>query len=187
MEGARVVHRHGLSATSVRDIATAAGVPLGSFSNHFPSKDAFGLEVLERYRSRSEAEARETLLNNQLRPLDRLYSYINSTHEFLSQNQMRDGCLCGNISAEANEHSDEIVDRVVRAFADDERSIAYCLRAAVEAGELPPETDVEDLAGFVLSSLQGAFLVAKVRRSPEPVNRFKRVLYAWLGAAGSES
>ncbi len=59
IEGGRVVHRHGLSATSVRDIATAAGVPLGSFSNHFPSKGAFGLEVLERYRTRSEAEVRE--------------------------------------------------------------------------------------------------------------------------------
>lgn len=100
---------------------------------------------------------------------------------------MRDGCLCGNISAEANEHSNEIVDRVVRAFADDERSLGCCLRAVVEAGELPPDTDVEDLAGFVLSSLQGAFLVAKVRKSPEPVSRFKRVLYAWIGAGRSES
>ncbi|MFJ1259263.1 TetR/AcrR family transcriptional regulator [Cupriavidus sp. CuC1] len=186
IEGARVVHKHGLSATSVRDITTAAGVPLGSFTNHFPSKDAFGLEVLERYRSRSEAEVQATLLNDQLRPLDRLSAYIDSARDFLNQNQMCDGCLCGNISAEANEHSDEIVDRVVRAFADDERSIAYCLWAAVEAGELPPDTDVEDLAGFVLSSLQGAFLVAKVRRSPEPVNRFKRVLFARLGTGCPE-
>jgi len=179
-EGLRVVHQHGLAGASVRDIATAAGVPLGSFTNNFPSKDAFGLEVLERYRSRSAEEVKATLLNEQLRPLDRLSAYIDSGREFLNQNQMRDGCLCGNISAEANEHSDKLVNRVLQAFADDEKSIAHCLSAAVEAGDLPPDTDVEDLAGFILSSMQGAFLIAKVRRSPEPVDRFKRVLFARL-------
>ena len=179
-EGLRVVHQHGLAGASVRDIATAAGVPLGSFTNNFPSKDAFGLEVLERYRSRSAEEVKATLLNEQLRPLDRLSAYIDSGRDFLNQNQMRDGCLCGNISAEANEHSDELVNRVLQAFVDDEKSIAHCLNAAVEAGDLPPDTDVEDLAGFILSSMQGAFLIAKVRRSPEPVDRFKRVLFARL-------
>jgi TetR/AcrR family transcriptional repressor of nem operon len=180
-EGLRVVHQHGLSGASVRDIATAAGVPLGSFTNNFPSKDAFGLEVLARYRSRSEDEVKATLLNEQLRPLDRLSAYIDRSRDFLNQNQMRDGCLCGNIGAEANEHSDELINRVAQAFADDERSIAHCLGAAVAAGELAPDTNVEDLAGFILSSMQGAFLIAKVRRSPEPVNRFKRVLFARLG------
>jgi len=186
IEGLRVVHQHGLAATSVRDIANAADVPLGSFTNHFPSKSAFGLEVLERYRERSDAEVLETLRNDQLRPLDRLSAYIDSTRDFLAQNQMRDGCLCGNISAEINEHSDEIVNRVLKAFSDDEASIAHCLRAAVEEGELPPNTDVEELAGYILSSIQGAFLIAKVRRSSEPVDRFKRVLFAQLGVRRRE-
>ncbi|MDB5995077.1 MAG: Transcriptional regulator, TetR family [Pseudomonas sp.] len=180
IEGSRVVHQHGLAATSVRDIATAAGVPLGSFTNHFTTKNAFGLEVLERYRSRSDAEVLATLLNDQLRPLERLSAYIDRSRDFLNQNQMRDGCLCGNISAEANEHSDEIINRVLQGFIDDEKAFAYCLAAAVEAGELAPDTDVEDLAGFILSSLQGAFLIAKVRRSTEPVDRFKRVLFEGL-------
>ncbi|WP_297834322.1 TetR/AcrR family transcriptional regulator [Pseudomonas sp.] len=180
IEGARAVHQHGLAATSVRDIAMAAGVPLGSFTNHFATKNAFGLEVLERYRSRSDAEVLATLRNDQLPPLERLSSYIDRSRDFLNQNQMRDGCLCGNISAEANEHGDEIINRVLQGFIDDEKAFAYCLTAAVEAGELAPDTDVEDLAGFVLSSLQGAFLMAKVRRSTEPVDRFKRVLFEGL-------
>jgi TetR/AcrR family transcriptional regulator, transcriptional repressor for nem operon len=184
--GLRVIHQRGLAATSVRDIANAADVPLGSFTNNFPTKNAFGLEVLERYRMRSEAEVQATLLNEQLRPLDRLSTYIDHNRDFLNQNQMRDGCLCGNISAEANDHSDEILNRVLKAFADDEKSIACCLKAAVQAGQLGPDTNVEDLAGFILSSLQGAFLIAKVQRSAEPVNRFKRVLFAQLGVKDPE-
>jgi TetR/AcrR family transcriptional regulator, transcriptional repressor for nem operon len=187
IEGLRVIHQHGLSGTSVRDITSAADVPLGSFTNHFPSKNAFGLEVIDRYRSRSEEEVLATLRNDQLPPLARLFAYIDSGRDFLDRNQMRDGCLCGNIGAEANDHSEEIVSRVIQAFTDDENSIAYCLKAAIKAGELSPDTDVDDLAGYILSSLQGAFLVAKVRRSAEPVNRFRRVLFAQLVGVGPES
>src|SRR5882672_1420 len=43
-EGLRVVHERGYGGASVRDIVAAAGVPHGSFTNHFASKEAFGLE-----------------------------------------------------------------------------------------------------------------------------------------------
>jgi len=33
----------------VRDICAAAGAPQGSFTNHFPSKEAFAVEVLDQY------------------------------------------------------------------------------------------------------------------------------------------
>src|SRR5690242_9670269 len=47
-EGLRVVHERGFAGASVRDIIEAAGVPQGSFTNHFASKEAFCLEVLDR-------------------------------------------------------------------------------------------------------------------------------------------
>src|SRR5439155_21507709 len=54
-DGLRLVHARGFGASSVRDITQAAGVPQGSFTNHFASKEAFGLEVLERYREMTSA------------------------------------------------------------------------------------------------------------------------------------
>jgi AcrR family transcriptional regulator len=59
--GVRVVHARGLTARGVRDIAMAAGVPQGSFTNHFRSKEAFGILVLDRYAERIEAIMHETL------------------------------------------------------------------------------------------------------------------------------
>ena len=57
-------------------------------------------------------------------------------------------------------------------------SVAYCLRAAVEAGELSPSLDCEEIAAFIVSSLQGANLLAKAERSPVPVERFKQILFS---------
>ncbi len=179
-DGLRLVHERGFGASSVRDITQAAGVPQGSFTNHFASKEAFGLEILERYREMTSANVRATLRNDRLPPLRRLRAWIDGQLDYLRKDEMRRGCLYGNLSAEASETSDAIRFRVASVFAENQASVAYCLQAAIEAGELASEADVQELAGFIVSSLQGAILVAKAQRSPIPVERLKRVLFERL-------
>jgi TetR/AcrR family transcriptional repressor of nem operon len=179
-DGLRLVHERGFGASSVRDIVNAAQVPQGSFTNHFASKEVFGLEILERYYEMTSAAVRATLRNDSLPPLRRLRAWIDGQLEYLRKDDMRRGCLYGNMSAEASQESETIRARVVSVFAENEASVAYCLKAAIDAGELAPSTDVRQLAGFIVSSLQGAILVAKAQRSPTPVERFERVLFRHL-------
>jgi TetR/AcrR family transcriptional repressor of nem operon len=179
-DGLRVVHQRGLGASSVRDIVQAAGVPQGSFTNHFASKEAFGLEILERYHEMTNANVRATLRNDGLPPLRRLRAWMERQLEYLRKDDMRRGCLYGNLSAEASEESEAIRTRVAAVFTENQASVAYCLEAAIDAGELAPKTEVQELAGFIVSSLQGAILVAKAQRSPIPVERFERVLFQHL-------
>ena len=113
----------------------------------------------------------------QLPPLERLGAYIDATRDRLNQNGMRNGCLFGNFSADTA-GSDAIRERLVEIFADVQASISYCLKAAVEAGELPRDFDCDATAGFILSSLQGANLLSKAQRSPVPVERFKDLLFS---------
>jgi len=177
-EGLRVVHEHGFGASSVRDIVQAAGVPQGSFTNHFASKEAFGLEIVEQYYVMTNAGVIATLRNDALPPLARLRQWIEVQLEYLKQDEMRKGCLYGNMAAEASEQSEAIRARIVRAFAENQESVAYCLRAAVEAGELSASTEIVEVAGLIVSSFQGAILVAKAQRSPVSIERFLRVLFS---------
>ena len=179
-DGLRLVHERGFGASSVRDITQAAGVPQGSFTNHFVSKEAFGLEILERYREMTSAAVRATLRNDRLPPLRRLRAWVEGQIEYLRKDDMRRGCLYGNLSAEASEASEAIRFRVASVFAENQASVAYCLQAAIDGGELAPNTDAQEVAGFIVSSLQGAILVAKSQRSPIPVERFERVLFERL-------
>jgi TetR/AcrR family transcriptional repressor of nem operon len=175
--GLRVVHQRGYANASVRDIVQAAGVPQGSFTNHFASKEAFGLEVLDLYFAAGSAVMRETLRNDALPPLERLRAYIDAGMNRLDQDSMRYGCLFGNFTAEASDHSEALRQRLLEIFGDVRAAIAYCLAAAVEAGELPADFDCEETAAFIVSSLQGANLLAKAERSPAPVERLKRFLF----------
>ena len=176
--GMQVVHERGFGGASVRDIVQAAGVPQGSFTNHFTSKEAFGLEVIGLYADNSRELMRGTLRNDDLPPLQRLRAYVDGGK--LDPDGMKNGCLFGNFTAEANDCGEAIRLRVVDAFAEVQAGVAYCLRAAVKAGEIAPSTDCDETAAFVLASLQGARLLAKAQRSPLPVERFKEVLFGTL-------
>ena len=179
-EGLRVVHQRGFGGASVRDIVQAAGVPQGSFTNHFASKEAFGLEVIDLYFANSCQMISQTLRNDSLPPLQRLGAYIDTVKSRMQRDSMRNGCLLGNFTAEANDHSEVIRHRLVKIFAEVQQSVAYCLQAAVKAGELSPSFDCDDVAGFVVSSLQGAHLLSKAQRSPLPIERFKRILFTMV-------
>ena len=176
-KGLQVVHERGFAGASVRDIVQAAGVPQGSFTNHFASKEAFGLEILDLYFTNGRQLIDQTLRDDTAPPLRRLAAWIDANKERLNRDQMRNGCLFGNFTAEASDHSEAIRGRLIEIFEEIEDAVGYCLRAAVKAGELPQDFACETVAGFVVSSLQGANLLAKAMRSPLPVERFRQVLF----------
>jgi len=175
--GMQVVHERGFRGASVRDIVQAAGVPQGSFTNHFASKEAFGLEVVERYAAQAEAAMRQTLRNEHLPPLQRLRAFIERSKTGFADDVLRNGCLLGNFSAEANDCGEPLRGRVVTALHAMQDALAFCLRAAVAAGELAPSTDCDEAAGFILAALQGATLLAKAQRDPRPLERLEHVLF----------
>ena len=179
-EGLKVVHEHGFAGASVRDIVRAAGVPQGSFTNHFASKEAFGLEILDLYFADTRRAMAETLLDDSRPPLERLGDYIDRSIATFRQDEMRHGCLIGNFSAEVVDHSEAMRLRLLEIFAEIRAAFAHCLRAAVAAGDLPRDFDVEGVAAVILSGLQGATLVAKAERSPEPVERVRTLLFSTI-------
>jgi TetR/AcrR family transcriptional repressor of nem operon len=178
--GLQVMHKRGYSNTSVRDIAEAASVPVGSFTNHFKSKEAFGLEVLNLYYSSNRALFLDTLLNDAKPPLKRLREWIDATDAALNQGESWNGCLLGNFGIEASDETITIQKRVGEIFREVEGHLAYSLKAAVKAGELPAKTDSAEMASYILGSLQGALLLGKAERSLLPMKRFKHVLFSSL-------
>src|SRR5580698_6110394 len=128
-DGLRLVHQRGFGASSVRDIVQAAGVPQGSFTNHFASKEAFGLEVIDLYLANGRRVMAETLLNDSLPPLQRLGTYIETSKNRLNKDKMRNGCLFGNFTAEASDHSEAIRLRLLEVFAEIQAAFTYCLKA----------------------------------------------------------
>jgi TetR/AcrR family transcriptional repressor of nem operon len=73
--GLRVMFRSGYNGSSVRDVVAEAGVPQGSFTNHFRSKEGFAGAVLNRYFAYVQGLVREALEDRSLTPRLRLKRY----------------------------------------------------------------------------------------------------------------
>jgi TetR/AcrR family transcriptional repressor of nem operon len=179
-EGLEVVRRRGFNGAGVRDITASAGVPQGSFTNHFTSKEAFGLEILDRYFADIRTVVDVTLRDGELPPVERLGAYFDAISDRLQERGWRDGCLIGNLSLESTEHSAALRGRLAEIFGAWRQPFADCLREAAAAGQITLDVDLPavDLADFLLASWQGAILRMKVERSPEPLNRFKRIVFS---------
>jgi TetR/AcrR family transcriptional regulator, transcriptional repressor for nem operon len=176
--GLAIMHKRGFIGASVRDIVHAAGVSQGSFTDHFPSKEAFSLEILNLYFEITQKVIEQTLRNDSMKPLKRLEAYIDAHTTYLEVVGKERGCLYGNFAAEASGHSEVVRKRLVEIFAEIQKAITYCLEAAVKARELPRDFDSSEVARFIFFSLQGAMLIGKGQRSLAPSKCFKEILFS---------
>lgn len=175
--GHDLIHECGFGATSVRDVVQAAGVPHGCFTNHFATKEAFGLEVINQHFASTQKVFDRTLRNEELPPLKRIEAYFDVVIEHAQGDSARKGCLFGNFGIEASPHSEAIRERIVEIFGELEESVEHCVKAAVLSGALPADQNMRDTAELVTSSIQGAILLAKIRRSPLAIRAVKRVVF----------
>lgn len=176
--GLKVVLERGYVGASVRDIVEAAGVPQGSFTNHFASKEAFSLEILDRYFATNRVVIAETLRNEGLSPLKRVRAYIDASMSAIKSHGLKNGCLVGNFAAEASDHSEIIRKRVTAIYTEVRDAVTDSLKAAVRDGELPKSFKTSEVATFIVTGLQGAWLVSKVERDLAFAENFKKILFS---------
>jgi TetR/AcrR family transcriptional repressor of nem operon len=182
--GVETLMCRGFSNASVRDIASAAGVPLGSFTNHFRSKEDYAVEVLDRYFASLQDVMAQTLESPNMAPLQRLDAYLDVITELMSVSGWRYGCLIGNLGLEVSGYSELIRTRLQGIFADWLRPFLAVVVDAQRSGELRDDLSPEELAEFLLAGWHGAILRMKVERSDEPLKRFRRIIEVTLFQSG---
>ncbi|MCA3755962.1 MAG: TetR family transcriptional regulator C-terminal domain-containing protein [Phenylobacterium sp.] len=182
--GVETLMCRGFSNASVRDIASAAGVPLGSFTNHFRSKEDYAVEVLDRYFASLQHVMAQTLESPNMAPLQRLDAYLDVITDLMSVSGWRYGCLIGNLGLEVSGYSELIRTRLQGIFADWLRPFLAVVVDAQRSGELRDDLSPEEVAEFLLAGWHGAILRMKVERSDEPLKRFRRIIEVTLFQSG---
>ena len=175
--GLKVMFRSGYQGASVRDICAAAGVPQGSFTNHFRSKEAFAEEVLDRYFAHTKGVVKEALDDKSLTPRQRLKRYLDLITGILENDQWNRGCLIGDFSLETTSQSELLRERLEGILQEWRAPFASCIAEAQTAGEIDSTFDPMDLAEVLLASWEGAILRMKVERGPAALDRFKKIVF----------
>jgi TetR/AcrR family transcriptional repressor of nem operon len=178
--GLELMHQHGYNATGLTEILKAADVPKGSFYHHFGSKEDFAAAALERYVARERQHSAAVLNDSKTLPLKRLKRYFLGLIKVYGQNGPIPGCMMGRFSLEIAAESPELRRRLRTSFAHWQHAIATVIQQAVAQKELPPDTDPESLAGFLLNSWEGALLRSQAEKSDAPLETFVRYVFDGL-------
>ena len=173
--GLRVFVRGGFGASSVQDITEEAGVPKGSFYNHFESKEALGAEIIDLYAE--GGELRQVLSDKSLPPLERLRRYYDALAAMYRELGFARGCLLGNFSAEISDSMPLMRDRLLAVFHRWTDEIAQVISEAQALGQVSKDTPAEELAAFLLDAYEGAVLRMRVEKSDAPLVRFQAMLF----------
>lgn len=178
--GLQTFHAEGYAATGVQRIVEQAGVPKGSFYNHFASKEAFGASVVDAYFERAQARLHAAFNHQQVEPLTRLENYFDGLTQLYKENLFKKGCLMGNLTAEMADHSDAIRARLVEKFGLWGDIIEECLQQAQQRGQLDATLSAESLSGFILSAWEGALLRMRVVQNEAPLQEFRLFIFGRL-------
>lgn len=156
--------RHGYRATSWRTLVREAGTPWGSVQHHFPGgKVQLGVAAVARAAEIVEDAMRSTIGAAE-DPVDGIRSWFSLSASLLEAGDYTQGCPVAPVVLEMAQESDALAEACADALARWVEVVADALRrAGLDDDRAVP------LATTVVSGFEGALVLARARRSTEPL------------------
>ena len=158
----RLVQTRGYNGFSYADISQDLGITKASLHYHFRTKADLGRQLIVRY-SETFRGALAAIQASDPPVAEKLVRYVRLYADVLAGERM---CLCGMLAAEYSSLPPPM-QHEIRAFFDvNEEWLAQLVAAGREAGGLHFEGSAQDMARLIVSSLEGAMLVARPYADP---------------------
>jgi TetR/AcrR family transcriptional repressor of nem operon len=153
----RLVQIRGFSNFSYADIATELGITKASLHYHYPGKAELGQALVTRYAERFN-QALSDIYRELPNARAKLEAYADLYAGVLRNERM---CMCGILAAEYQTLPSTMQSEVIRFFDDNQKWLARVLKDGKAEGTLTYTGRPADVAQGILSTLEGAMLVAR--------------------------
>jgi len=164
----QLVQVRGFNAFSYADVASELKITKAALHYHFASKSELGEALVARYAARFAEALAVTELRFEDAP-SQLEAYVGLYLSVLRERRM---CLCGMLAADYQTLPAPMQDAVVRFFDDNEIWLSRVLTRGRDTGTLEFAGTPTETARMIVSSLEGAMLVA---RPFGDIGRFEQV------------
>jgi TetR/AcrR family transcriptional repressor of nem operon len=173
--GYALFKQHGYNATGIQQITDLAGVPKGSFYNHFNSKEAFAAQIIRNYAQWVEDAWAKGMQDAPASPLAAIHQLFEG---FISHHEQSgcQGCLVGNFAAEVVEASPHCRSVLGSVMQDWRARLAELITQAQQAHEVRQDLDAATLASFFWDAWEGALLRTKVDHNVQPLRDMLRLM-----------
>jgi TetR/AcrR family transcriptional repressor of nem operon len=172
----KVFTERGFYGSSVQDITDTAGVPKGSFYNHFKSKEALAAEILTAYGEGTTD--RGILIDTDVPPRVRLEKHFAALNAYFSV--CTDGCLIGKFMAEVSGETPEIRVRLVEVLDRWGEQLSSAIADGQRDGSIRKDLKPDELAAFLIDSYEGAILRTRVEENPRALRSFSEIVFSTI-------
>ena len=174
--GLAELHARGYAACSVEHITKAAGVPKGSFYNHFASKEDFAVEAVRRYFEISGWPTAFTTAS----ALGRLRGGFEALADAARERAYSRGCMWGNLANEVADHSTVIRGQLAEGLDAWSAIVTQLVAEAQRQNEIKSGGDPAQLGRFIVNAWEGALTRSRVVRSGQPIDDFFELVFGSL-------
>lgn len=170
--GIRLFRERGYHGTGIQQIASAAGIPKGSFCYYFGSKEEFASAVIERYADRSANSILAYAYRTELSAGNRLWAFFSETEASCALDDCRYGCAIGNLLAEIGDANERLRGDLEAAWKRMALALEQLIAEAQSVGEVDADHDTNELAEYLLSGWEGALIAMRAKQSTAPLRLF---------------
>ncbi len=163
-EAANLFNQRGFEGSSMSDVMAATGLEKGGIYRHFSSKEELAAEAFD-YAWKSAFETRIHDLEQVPNSIEKLKRFI--VNFINGRPAVPGGCPVLNTAVEADDGNLLLRDRVRAAWREWRDYLAEIVAAGLKRKEIQPEVDAKQVATLIISSLEGALMIARLERNKE--------------------
>jgi TetR/AcrR family transcriptional repressor of nem operon len=157
---------HGYAGTGIAQILKAADAGSGSLYYFFPTKEDLLSAVLEHYKELLWPEVVQPVFDRVSDPIERIFGILEGYRRLLESTDYLRGCPIGNLALELAGSHPAARRLIAENFTGWLEAVEKCLADA--SGRLPESVDRKQLALFVLTTMEGAVMLARAYRNIGP-------------------
>ena len=159
-------YANGYNATGVAEILKKAKVNSGSFYFFFKSKEELLLAVLDWYLENLEPILIRPVYEATSDPIERVFALLDGYRQKILMTEFDFTCPIGRLALEIDPARKRVHAKIAANFLGWTEAVRRCLEDA--GRRLPPGTDTEALAKFVLTVMEGGVMQSRSHKSIVP-------------------
>jgi TetR/AcrR family transcriptional repressor of nem operon len=162
-----LINTRGYTNTSINDIIKASGVQKGNLYFHFSSKDCLCLALIEEAKKEYLAYLESSMKSE--RPLEKINDILNAILARHRKMNFIGGCIFGNMALEMTDINSRFSAVIKEVFHEWQQLLANLLQDAQMRGDLDNELDPLPMARFIVASIEGGIMMAKVSKNEDDI------------------
>ena len=176
-KAAPVFNQHGYEGTALSELMKVTGLEKGGIYRHFDSKEQLAAEAFD--------YAWKETLGARIHDLDTIPNHVDRLKQLIANFVERRGIIPGgcpllNTAIDTDDGNTLLRERARKALQSLRNYIVSVVNDGIKAREIRPRTDAKSLATLMISSLEGAVMVARLDRTEDTLRLVQAHLNRYL-------